>query len=135
MTQELHSNIEAAVAFNPAAITTNTTTSGPVIDLQGFATAEFVVLTGTVTDGTYQVNLQEGDQANGSDMADAAADRLLGTEPSFVSTDDNAAKRVGLRMGTKRYARLQIVSTGVTTGVNHVSAVCLKGAPAFKPRP
>jgi len=36
---------------------------------------------------------------------------------------------------TETRARLQIVSTGVTTGVNHVSAVCLKGAPSFKPRP
>lgn len=135
MSKELHSNIEPAVALNPAAIAGNGTVSGPVVDLKGFAALEFVLVSGTVSDGTHQANLQEGDLADGSDMADVAVERLLGAEPSFTAADDNAVKRVGLIVGAKRYARLQLVSSGVTTGVDHIAAVCLKGAPSFAPRP
>ncbi len=135
MSKELHSNIEPAVAFNPAAIAANGTVSGPVVDLRGFGACEFVVVSGTVTDGTHQTNLQEGDLADGSDMADVPAERLLGAKPAFGATDDNAVKRVGFVVGAKRFARLQIVSSGVTAGVDHLSAVCLRGKPSFAPRP
>jgi hypothetical protein len=47
-------------------------------------------------------------------MADVAASQVLGTAV-FAATDDNVVKSLSY-LGSKRYARVKIVSTGVTTG-------------------
>jgi hypothetical protein len=113
--RDLHNNLSIAIAKTVAAITTNTTTNGAVVDLQGFGSVEFSIHSGTLTDGSYAINVQHGDLANGSDMADAPASALLGAEPTFALTDDDTVKTVGY-VGSKRYVRIQIVSTSVTTG-------------------
>lgn len=111
---DLHTKISEKVALNIAAITTNTTTNGASVERTGSESLEFVIQSGVLTDGAYAVNVQHSD--DGSVWADAvAADDLLGAEPSFAATDDNVVKSVGY-IGGKKFARIQIVSTGVTTG-------------------
>lgn len=129
---DLHSNVGQVVALDAAAITTNTTTVGNIIDTALFESIEFVVLSGVITDGVYALLLEEGDDSGLSDAAAVPADETLGVLTGFVLTDDNAAKRVG-SIGKKRYQRLSIVSTGITTGAAFFAAVALKGNPHSGP--
>jgi hypothetical protein len=109
----LHSLV-SSLAKAAAAISTNTTTNGLVIDLQGYESARFDIASATITDGSYTCSLQEGTASDGSDMADVAASQVLGSAV-FAASDDNTVKSLSY-LGSKRYARVKIVSTGVTTG-------------------
>ena len=131
--RDLHNNIDLAVALNTAAISSDTTTVGNIIDLRGFNSAEFVIQSGTLTDGTYTPLLEEGDIANLSDAAAVVDADLLGTEALAVllSTEDDAVKKLGY-IGGKRYVRLSIVSTGTTSG-GTVSALAVRGNPTDAP--
>lgn len=115
-------------ALNTAAITTNTTTNGVIIDTQGFNALTFLLNIGARTDGTFAVNLQHGDASNMSDASTPAADDILGA----ISL--NAAQTYGKigYVGNKRYVRLQVVSTSVTSGAT-VGATALLGRPSMGP--
>src|SRR5581483_9047257 len=112
--RDLLNTLVSKVAKTIAAISTNTTTNGAIIDLQGFVSARFDFLSGTLTDGTYACSLQHGDAANLSDAADVPAAQVLGTV-SFAATDDDTVKSLAY-IGSKRYVRVKIVSTGGTLG-------------------
>jgi len=131
--RDLHDNIGVSVALNTGAISSNTTTSGAIIDTAGFESIEFVIQSGTLTDGSYAPTITEGNESNLSDGSATAAADLLGTAAAatFVAADDNAAKKIGYK-GGKRYVRLNVVSTGVTTG-GTLSAVAIKGNARSKP--
>ena len=129
---DLHSNIDDRMALNPTAINSNTTTVGNIIDSLGYESLEFVVSMGTIVDGVYALVLEEGDDAALADAAVVPADNVLGALTGFVAADDNSTKRVG-SIGKKRYQRLSIVSTGVTTGVDHAAATAVLGHPKTAP--
>lgn len=112
--RDLLNTLVSKMAKAAAAISTDTTTTGTVIDLQGFDSCRFDFHSATLTDGTYVCSIQEGAVSDGSDAADAPASAVLGTA-SFAATDDNTVKSLAY-VGTKRYVRIKIVSTGVTTG-------------------
>lgn len=103
-------------ARNAAAITTNTTTVGIVIDTQGYDSLTLAIQSATITDGTYTPLVEECATSGGTYTAVVDAD-LTVTEASiaFVAVDDNVVKKIGY-LGTQRYVRLSLVSTGVTTG-------------------
>ncbi|PIR39585.1 MAG: hypothetical protein COV35_03520 [Alphaproteobacteria bacterium CG11_big_fil_rev_8_21_14_0_20_39_49] len=124
--RDLHNNINAEVALNTSAISSDTTTNGNIIDMQGFGSIEFVIQSGTLTDGTYTPLIQEGDESNLSDATAVGDADLLGTEAdaAFIATEDNAVKKVGY-IGNKRYVRLSIVSASTTSG-GTISAVSVK---------
>jgi hypothetical protein len=114
--QDTHNTFKKVVALTPrAAIATDTTTVGTAIDLQGYESCEFVILSGVLTDGTYTPLIEESDD-NSSYSAVADAD-LLSTEAAeaFAATDDAEAHSIGY-VGHKRYVRLSIVSAGTTSG-------------------
>jgi len=127
---DITTGLNAAVALNQTAINSNTTTSGNVIDMLGYEGLSFYVSSATLTDGAYQVNVQHGDASNLSDAADVAAADLINAEPAFVATEDNTVKEVGY-VGDKRYVRVQIVSTGVTTG-GTFTALAVRGMPLIQ---
>lgn len=119
---DLHHDIDAEVALDTQAITTDTTTVGNIIDLKGKLAIDFAITSGTLTDGDYTVLLEEGDAANLSDAAAIPAARLLGTQgpagvalPKFELTDDDTIFRVGF-FKLKRFARLSLVSANTTSG-------------------
>ncbi|MDA0780809.1 MAG: hypothetical protein PQ612_06710 [Rickettsiales bacterium] len=124
--RDLHNNIKAETAFNTSAISSDTTTNGNIIDMQGFGSIEFVIQSGTLTDGTYTPLIQEGDESNLSDATAVGDADLLGTEAdaAFIATEDNAVKKIGY-IGNKRYVRLSIVSASTTSG-GTISAVSVK---------
>ena len=111
----MHHSIDAAVALNTQAITSDTTTVGNIIDMKGKLAVDFAILAGTMTDGTYTAKIEEGDAANLSDAADVPASRLLGALPAIVAADDDSVERVGF-IKNKRFIRLSLVSTGTTSG-------------------
>ncbi len=131
--KDLHNNIKVESALNISAISSSTTTAGNIIDRQGYNALEFVILSGTLTDGAYTPLVEDGDAANLSDAAAVTDANLLGTEAAaaFTSSNDNAVRKVGY-IGNKRYVRLSIVSSGVTTG-GTISAVSVKGAASDRP--
>jgi hypothetical protein len=132
MEYDLHSNVKQVVALNAAAIGSDTTTVGSIIDTAGFESLEYVVQSGTITDGAYALLLEEGDESDLSDAAAVSSDETLGVLTGFVAADDNVAKRVG-SIGKKRYQRLSIVSTDTTTGAAFMSAVGVLGHPKSGP--
>jgi len=128
MEYDLHNNVNAAMALNEAAITTDTTTVGEIIDTVGYESLEYILASGTITDGAYALLLEEGDDSGLSDAVAVPADEILGDLVGFVAADDDTVKRVG-SVGKKRYQRLSIVSTGTTTGADSIGAVAVQGHP------
>ncbi len=124
---DLHSNVKGVNALDEAAITTDTTTVGNIIDTLDFESLEYFIHAGSViTDGAYALLLEEGDDSGLSDATVVLADETLGALTGFVAADDDAVKRVG-SIGKKRYQRLSIVSTSTTTGVDSMSAIAVLG--------
>lgn len=132
--KDLYNNIKVMNALDTKAIASNTTTAGEIIDLKGFDSLAFAFQTGTITDGDYTLLIEEGNESNLSDAAAVADDDLLGTEAaaSFTAdTDDNAVSKIGYR-GNKRYVRISVISTNVTTG-GTVGAIAVLGHPSIAP--
>lgn len=127
-----HSRVKQEVALDSQDITTNTTTVGNIINTVGFESIEFVIQSGTITDGAYALVLEEGDDPGLSDATAVPAGEVLGVLTGFVVTDDNAAKRVG-SIGKKQFQRLSIVSTGAATGATRFSSVAVLGHPKTAP--
>lgn len=130
---DLHSNVKAINALDVAAARVDGTDAGNIIDTLGYESLEYVVQTGTITDGTHTVLLEDGDDSGLSDAAAVPAANRLGDLPVIVAADDDTVFRVG-SMSKKRYQRLSIVTTGATTG-GVSSAVALLGNPTTRPEP
>jgi hypothetical protein len=126
MRQDLHNNMSAVVAKNPTTIATDTTTAGIIIDTKGFTAIEFMLYTGTRTDGTYTPLIEEGDQVGGGDMAAVVDANLFGTEAAAALAASNSVSRIGYRVGNKRYVRLSVVSASTSSGCTSVGAVAVK---------
>jgi hypothetical protein len=129
---DLHSNVKDEVALNSQDITTDTTTNGNVIDTVGFESIEFVVQSGTITDGAYAFLLEEDDVVGFGSATAVPADETLGVLTGFVAADDDSSLRVG-SIGKKRFQRLSIVSTSTTTGGTKFSSVAILGHPKSAP--
>lgn len=122
--RDIHNNLEAVIALNTAAIVSDTTTAGEIIDMQDRDGCEFVVQSGVITDGTYTILIESGDVANLSDAVAVSDTYLLGTEGAFgtpigspLTGVSNEINKVGVKAHHgKRYVRLSIVSTGTSTG-------------------
>lgn len=132
MDYDLHNNVDDRVALDAQAITTNTTTVGNIIDTKGFNSIVFAILSKVITDGAYALKVEDGEDSGLSDAADVPAADVLGALTGFVAADDNVVKRIGV-VSKKRYVRLSIVSTGVTAGVDIMSAVAILGHPLRAP--
>lgn len=124
---DLHNNILQKVARNTAAISSDTTTAGIIIDTQGFESLEFLLHTGARTDGTFTPLIEHGDDPSLSDAAAVDDADLLGTEAGAALAAANSSSRIGYR-GSKRYVRLSVVSSGVTSGAT-VGATAILGHP------
>lgn len=116
--KDLVHNAKLTNVINPAAIkSANATTTGVIIDTQGYESLTFAIEAGAITDGAFTPTMTEGDAANLSDGAAVAAGDMLGTLAASVQNNasQNTTKTIGYR-GGKRYVRLDEVQTGATTG-------------------
>lgn len=126
MRDTLYTDTLARVAVPTTAIAANGATNGSTIDLEQFGnrfqSVMFVVQTGTVTDGTYAVKIQDSDDA--TTWTDAPTRRRQGSLPTVAGTDDNALFAFGYTGYGRRYVRLVVTAAAVTTG-GSLSAVAL----------
>lgn len=129
MEKELHNDIDERSAFDAAAIASDTTTVGNIIDTAAHESLEFIMQLGTVTTGDFTLLLEESDDSGlaGSNVV-AAAD-ILGA--LVVTTASDQLTRVGY-VGKKRYVRASIVSdnTGI---IDCISVVAILGHPKHAP--
>ncbi|MDR3474438.1 MAG: hypothetical protein P4M09_22545 [Devosia sp.] len=126
MLRDLHNNLDFKRGLAPVAATTdNTAYVSQILDMQGLTGAEFVILTGSLSDAdaTFAVLAEEGDQANLSDNTAIDDTNLLGTEvqAGFTFADDNKVFKLGIRPSGKRYKRITI------TPANNVGNVFIAG--------
>jgi hypothetical protein len=140
--KDLHSKVQAVNALDYGAITTNTTTTGNEIDTLGFESVEFVIQTGTYTDGDYVVTVDQAadDGAGAPDAgtwaalpdisAEVGAGATLGGPINIGAGDSDSVFRIG-SVGKERHLRLSIVSTSVTTGTE-ITAVAILSDPQVK---
>lgn len=129
--KDLHHNIAAVLALAFAAIASDTTTSGEIVDTAGYEAIEFILSANTITDGAYAVQIWQSDDSGMAGAVQVTGDELLG-DADFAATDDDTVKRIG-SVGKKRYQQLRVVSAGVTTGVDIFGAVAALGAPHHAP--
>lgn len=127
---DLHNEATSRVGLVIGAITTNTTTSGAIIDTAHYESLEFYILSGALTDGTYTAQIWHGNDSGLSDAVQLTGEEVLGSAV-FALTDDNATKRIGY-VGKKRYVQLRILSAAVTTG-GTLGAVAVLGTPHHGP--
>ena len=134
MKKDLHNNIKVVKARSSAAISSDTTSAGDIIDTHDYQSLEFILLSATITDGTYTPLIEVGNNSGLSDAVTVSSDSnaILGTVAlaTFVAADDNAVKKIGVRKDGYRYIRLSIVSTGVTSG-GTIGAVAVLGHPVI----
>lgn len=133
--KDLHHDFLPVAVLPPAAVGTNTTTSAVNnVHMEDAEAVEFYMIVGNYTDGTYTPEVQEADDdgagAPGA-WADAPDDSLLGTEAAAALSGAGVAK-IGYR-GIKEWLRLNVVSTGVTTGAT-VAVIAIKGFLRFNPQ-
>jgi ribosomal protein S2 len=112
-------------ALNATAISGNGTTNGASIDTQGYEGVTFILGLSARTDGTYTPNIQDSD--NGTDWADVSADMFTVTEATTAVAAANAPKMIGV-VQTRRYARMQVVASAVTTGGTALGYALLESA-------
>lgn len=132
MEYDLHSNTKVALGLAVQDITTDTTTVGAIIDTKGFESLIWAILSGTITDGTYALLLEEGEASNLSDATVLAAADTLGALTGFVAADDDEIRRIG-SIGKKRFQRLSIVSASTTTGGTNFAATAILSDPKSAP--
>jgi hypothetical protein len=123
-------NIKVQNALNIASISSNTTTAGVEIDTQGYESVTFEIITGARTDGTVTPLIQESD-TSGSYSGSVSDDDLIGLEADAALSAAHSRSRIGY-IGTKRYVKLSLVSTSVTSGLTAGSSVIL-GDPKSAP--
>ncbi|WP_409469066.1 hypothetical protein [Streptomyces sp. HC307] len=116
MRQTLY-NTARAKATLAIALRTNGTVNGTGVDLHenkdASRSAMLIVHSGTITDGSHAVTLQESD--DNSTFTNVAAADLQGSNPTVTSTDDDKIYEVGY-VGSKRYLRASVTTSGATTG-------------------
>ncbi len=103
--------LDEAITLAPAARTASANGTG--VDLAGYESATVVVVTGTITDGTHTIEVQDSDDDSTYTAVDDGL--LIGTEPAIGVADDNKVYEIGYR-GAKRYLRAATTVSGATTG-------------------
>lgn len=110
-----YNNLLTKQSIAPAAHTASANGTG--VDRAGggamFQDALIVVSTGTITDGTHTIEVQESDD-NSTFTAVASSD-LQGSEPAIAAADDNTVFAIGY-LGAARYLRVAVTVAGATTG-------------------
>lgn len=130
MRESLYHKTKHVNGMTSASISSNTATNGASIDLAqasggDWRTCLFLVTGGTITDGTYTLSLEDSD--NGSAWAAVTgSDKVLGPSSTVTATGGTAEIEYA---GNRRYCRLVVTSTGVTTG-GAISARAVLGGSA-----
>lgn len=127
-----YDNVHVVKSLSPVA-RTDGTANGTAVDRMvngGMQDAVVIVSTGTVTDGSHAISVQ--DSADGStDWTAVAAAQLQGSAPTIVAASDDTVFEFGVQ-ASRRYLRVVAVTTGATTGGTFGALVAL-GRPRTAP--
>lgn len=125
---DVNNQMVARNAISPAAARA-ASTNGTAIDCartgigsQRVKSVTFVLATGTVTDGTYTLSIEESD-SSGSGYAAIPANRVKNDVGTIPATADDTVFHLSC-LPAKRYVRLVVTAAGTTTGAIY-SAVAL----------
>ena len=135
--RDLYHEIEVRRALSPVAtaLADDTVQVSEIIDMRGFKSMIFVILTGTLADSnaTFAVLIEDGDDSGLSDNTAVDDDQLLGTESliGFDFADDDDVRKIGYR-GEKRYVRMTITPSG-NSGDAPLAAIAIMGDPDDRP--
>jgi hypothetical protein len=117
----------------PAGARTTNTTGAAVdrmTDEGGFRSALIVVHTGTITDGTHTVEVQ--DSPNNSDWTAVDSAFLQGAEPAIAAANDDTIFEIGYT-GHQRYLRVVVTVSGSPATGGIYGATVLLGWPRKMP--
>lgn len=137
MREAVYNFVRAVRTLSPVA-RVNGTVNGATVDRtlsqasgtnEWFESASIVVNTGTITDGTHTVTVE--DSPDGTAWTAVAAGFLQGSAPAMVAADSNKVFEIGY-IGNQRYVRATVVTTGATTG-GVFGAMVLLGFPTKPP--
>lgn len=122
--RDAYSNVtvRATLAIATRTASANGTGVDRYLNGAGYQDALIIVHTGTITDGTHAIDVQESD--DNTTFTSVAASELQGTEPSIVAADDDKMFVVGYK-GTKRYIRVAVTASGTTSGGTYGASVLL----------
>lgn len=128
--KDIRSDILQDLALS-AVIGTDTTTNGFIIDTASFELGlMFAPLVSVFTDGVYDFTLEEGLDPGLSDAVLIPSDKLIGTladlQLTAVTAQGDPMPTIGV-FSNKRYVRINVVSTGTTTGASVQVVVSQKG--------
>lgn len=112
-TKDLHNLISVAVGTAITALTTATTTAGTSVDCQSSDGLEFIMQVGGYTNGTATLLITESD--DNSVFTTAATASLTGAA-SGTALAAAGVSSIGY-IGSKRYVKASIVTTGGTVGL------------------
>jgi hypothetical protein len=127
--RDLRSNIVTTHCLAPAA-RTNGTATGAGVDLQGYKSLTAVVHYGDWTDGTHTPAFHESDDGT-TYTAVGTADLLGGFTALSGTAGENTVQEVSYN-GSKRYARVHVVTASATTGAVS-SAVLIRAKGEYAP--
>ena len=132
MRQSLYNHARAKITLAIAA-RTDGTVDGTTVDLHenldGSRSAMLIVHAGTITDGSNAVTLQES--TDNVTWTAVAAAQMQGAVPALTAANDLALYEVGY-LGSARYLRASVVTTGATTG-GTLGAVIVRAFPRRTP--
>lgn len=132
-------NIKQKLGLAPVALGATGNNAGKIIDRQGYAGVEFLVIYGAITTtGTVVTPIMKEGDATGSMTSVADAD-MIGTEAlaglaagaRASGTGQLVVKRVGYK-GAKRYVSLDLNGTG-TTSAGSVAVAAFMHTPEAAP--
>ena len=119
---DLKNDIKTLDALAPIVIGSDTTTNGIEIDTNGFESLTFLLRASSYTDGTFTASLEESD-VSGSGYTAVDSVFVIGE----VALTAAGVASIG-SVAKKRYIRLVITSTAVTTGTT-LDSLAVLGSP------
>lgn len=106
---DLKNSEVGALSLAPAVRTTSA--NGTAVDLlEGDGGGFAIIQTGTLTDGSHNISLEEGNASNGSDAV-----AISGATQAIAATDDSKRFIINFTR-TKRYVRAVTTVADATTG-------------------
>lgn len=138
--RDLFHSVSAAQSVAPQTVASNTTLTGSAIDTNGYESLTILGIVGGRTDGTYAFKVQDCDTSGGTYADVDATCYMAGAAPAGVTAagvlavgmKDNAAAAPTVAGQLRRFVKVIITSTSVTTGATGVGALVLLGHPKHR---
>lgn len=120
---DIRSRADIESCLDVQTITTDTVTTGEIIDTQGYEALDFC-FNAEVNQGSLSVAFYEGDESDMSDEAEVDSAFLVGTATVADGSTGTQTMHVGY-VGHKRYTRAKVTSADSATAT--IAGIAYKG--------